>query len=152
MSTPPYDPGADDEPLARPFLAAPPPPAEPQHSAQFLGGPADPAVAQEVRPYVMTAGRTRVGGEVALESLVVTTTDGRYARASYEAAQILQLCEQMQSVAEVSAHLRLPVGVARVLVADLAAAGLLAVSAPPARDLADDVDFLERLILGVAAL
>jgi Protein of unknown function (DUF742) len=100
----------------------------------------------------MTAGRTRGGPEVALESLVVTTTEGRYARAFFTAVPILRLCQQMQSVAEICAHLRLPVGVARVLVADLIAAGLFTASASPARHPADDVELLERLILSVAAL
>jgi Protein of unknown function (DUF742) len=124
----PPDPGpdADDEPLARPFLGAPAA-AGPHHA-----GPADPAGAQEVRPYVMTGGRTqtRGGPDLSLESLVVATPEGRYAHASFEAAQVLRLCEQSQSVAEVSAHLRLPLGVARVLVADLIAAGLLTATAP----------------------
>jgi Protein of unknown function (DUF742) len=146
MSGPAHGPDADDEPLVRPFLGAP------AAAGPHPGGQADPDAAQEVRPYVMTAGRTRVGPDVSLETLVVVTPAGRCARASFEAAQVLRLCAQRQSVAEVSAHLRLPVGVVRVLVADLIAADLLTATAPPARHLADDVEFLERLILGVAAL
>ena len=146
MSTPSHDPDADDEPLARPFLAAPA--ATGPHQVES----ADPAAAQEVRPYVMTAGRTQGGPDVSLESLVVVTPAGRYARASFEAARVLRLCEQRQSVAEVSAYLCLPIGVVRVLIADLIGAGLLTATAPPARHLADDVEFLERLITGVTAL
>ena len=146
MSPPAHDPDADDEPLARPFLAAP------TATGPHYAGPADPDAAPEVRPYVMTAGRTRGGPDVSLESLVVATAEARYARASFEAAQVLRLCEQRQSVAEVSAHLCLPVGVVRVIVADLITAGLLTATASPVRDRADDVEFLERLILGVAAL
>ena len=146
MSPPTHDPDADDEPLARPFLAAPAA-IEPD---QVVSG--NPEAVQEVRPYVMTAGRTQGGPDVSLESLVVVTPAGRYARASFEAARVLRLCEQRQSVAEVSAYLRLPIGVVRVLIADLVGAGLLTATAPPARRLGDDVEFLERLITGVAAL
>ena len=143
MTPPSHDPDADDEPLARPFLAAP---------GQHPVDPTDSAAAHEVRPYVVTAGRTHGGPDVSLESLVVVTPEGRHAHASFEAAQVLRLCEQRHSVAEVSAYLCLPIGVVRVLVADLIGAGLLTATAPPARRLADDVEFLERLILGVAEL
>jgi hypothetical protein len=146
MTGPAHGPDADDEPLVRPFLGAP------VAAGPHAGGPTDPDAAPEVRPYVMTAGRTRGGPDVSLETLVVVTPTGRYVRASFEAGQVLRLCAQRQSVAEVSAHLRLPVGVVRVVVADLLAADLLSATAPPTRHLADDVEFLERLILGVAAL
>ena len=83
-----------------------------------------------------------------------TTPRGETARAAYEAARILTLCRrQPQSIAELSAHLGVPVGVTRVLVADLTAAALLTVGARPAAgDLAADPAFLERLMSGVAAL
>jgi len=57
----------------------------------------------------------------------------------------------MQSVAEVSAHLRIPIGVARVLVADLVSDGRLEAGTPPPRH-ADDDEFIERLMQGVPAL
>jgi hypothetical protein len=62
------------------------------------------------------------------------------------------MCERMLSVAELSAHLRVPIGVTRVLVADLVGQGMLEASAPTATRPADDVEFLERLMQGVAAL
>ena len=57
------------------------------------------------------------------------------------------------SIVEIGASLGVPVGVTRVLVADLTAAELLTVGARPAAgDLAADPAFLERLMSGVAAL
>jgi len=148
MTTPPHDgvhrDGADDEPLARPFLggAAAAPPDD-----------RDDGDADNIRPYLITSGRTPSGPAIPLEALVRTTGRGETAPAVYEAARILALCRHPQSIAELSAHLGVPVGVTRVLVADLTAAELLAIGArPTARDLVADPAFLERLMLGVAAL
>ena len=137
-----------DEPFARPFLR---------------GGAAAPADEQasdpgegdtgEVRPYVITSGRTPSGPAIPLEALVRTTERGETAGAAYEAARILALCRNPQSIAELSAHLGVPVGVTRVLVADLTAAELLTIGARRStQDLVADPEFLERLMLGVAAL
>lgn len=142
MNDPDHD---DEEILVRPFLAG---------AARFGTRPEAPAAEDdsEVRPYVITRGRATAGAGLPWETLVVATHLGRQVRASFEAAQILRLCERTQSVAEVSAHLRLPIGVVRVLVADLVGDGLLEASTPTTRRPADDVDFLERLMHGVAAL
>lgn len=73
-----------------------------------------------VRPYVITAGRTvGAAGDIPIETLVV-------ARASREGlgpdhATVLDLCTQPLSVAEIAVYIRQPIGVARVLVADLTA-------------------------------
>jgi Protein of unknown function (DUF742) len=133
----------DEEPLGRPFLDRSPTADEP-------GLPEDD---QDVRPYLLTGGRTHATAALSLESLVRTTALGREARATFESALVLDACDEIQSVAEVAALLRVPVGVARVLVGDLAAEGLLEVCAVPhQRDLGADPAFLERLIHGVAAL
>ena len=133
----------DDEPLARPFLSGLTPPAD-NRGGDDSG---------DVRPYVITSGRTPSGPAIPLESLVRTTERGTSAPAAYEAARILDLCRHPQSVAELSAYLGVPVGVVRVLVADLITAELLTVGTrPTVRDLAADPAFLERLMLGVAAL
>ncbi|HXV93291.1 MAG TPA: DUF742 domain-containing protein [Pseudonocardia sp.] len=145
MSRPPNDPSHEDEPLVRPFLAG-------SGTGGMPAAPDEPRDDAEVRPYVMTGGRSRSRTDLPWEALVVTSHQGRFARGSFETGQILRLCMQMQSVAEVSAHLRIPIGVARVLVADLVADGLLEAATPPPRRPAEDVEFLERLMQGVAAL
>ena len=145
----PPDDGADDEPLARPFLGGSTAPAADRAGGGRTGD--DPS--DDVRPYVITSGRTPTGPAIPLEALVRTTRRGATAPAAYEAARILDLCRQPQSIAELSAHLGVPVGVTRVLVADLTDAELLTVGArPTAQDLVADPAFLERLMLGVAAL
>ena len=83
--------------------------------------------------YAFTRGRTRSGGqELPLEALV-TTTD---LAAQHEPAlqvewrAIVKLCTHPKSLVEIGAALRVPVGVARVLVSDLANAGYLLVHLP----------------------
>ncbi len=74
-----------------------------------------------VRPYARTAGRTRPTHDLALETLISTTDAGRGAErfASHEHRGICRLCTIPTSLAEVAARLELPLGVVRVLVADL---------------------------------
>jgi hypothetical protein len=86
-----------------------------------------------VRPYAITAGRTlAAAGDLDLICLVladrpVAPAD---ARLGPEHQAILRLCRQLLSVAEVAAHLDLPVGVVRVLLGDLRDRGLVHVRAP----------------------
>ena len=71
-----------------------------------------------------------------------------------ERAAIARLCERPQSIAEVSALLRVPVGVIRVLVSDLTSEGLVRVNLPldPNADGAVDRVLLERVLAGLEAL
>ena len=85
-----------------------------------------------VRPYVLTAGRTYSGVELALETPVealnTTAKPPRWPRNDVR-EQILTLCVQSPSVAEIAARLSLPLGVTRVLVGDLVKQGYLRVHA-----------------------
>ncbi|MFE2344184.1 DUF742 domain-containing protein [Streptomyces sp. NPDC059431] len=77
-----------------------------------------------VRPYAMTGGRTRPRYQLAIEALVSTTADpARLQGQLPEHQRICRLCIEIKSVAEISALLSIPLGVARILVADLAEAG-----------------------------
>lgn len=82
-----------------------------------------------VRPYTLTAGRTGTDVDLPLEAPVQTLRAGLAHRwpGGDARAEILQLCTASPSVAEISARLDLPVGVARVLVGDLVTAGYLRV-------------------------
>jgi Protein of unknown function (DUF742) len=84
-----------------------------------------------VRPYTLTAGRTAAGIELPLEAAVDVVTPPQPPRwpGSDVRAQILTLCAERPSVAEIAAHLSLPLGVARVLVGDLVVQGYLRVHA-----------------------
>jgi hypothetical protein len=66
---------------------------------------------------------------------------------------ILQLCAVPRAVAEVAGRLRLPLGVTRVLIGDLARAGAVSVDAGRPRDRGPvDLALVDRLIAGVGRL
>jgi hypothetical protein len=87
-----------------------------------------------VPAYAITHGRTRsaAGEDLPLEALVMVTDLGRQRSAALRAERrtIVELCAGPVSVVELAAHLHVPLGVARVLVSDLAASGHLAVRLP----------------------
>ena len=87
--------------------------------------------------YAFTGGRTRAAGqELPLEAVVTATAMSFTSGASLqmESRAIVELCARPKSLAEVGAALRVPVGVARVLVGDLANGGYLEVHLPKAAD------------------
>ncbi|WP_425453293.1 DUF742 domain-containing protein [Thermomonospora umbrina] len=107
-----------------------------------------------VRPYTVTGGRTRPRYDLAIEALVsaapypprdVTTLTPEY-------RAIIDLCRSWRSVAEVSALLRLPLGVTRVLIADMAHEGLLRLHQARPADAQPDVRLLERVLSGLRKL
>jgi len=105
-----------------------------------------------VRPYARTGGRTHPVHDLAVETLVVSTEAGREPSAvrSVEHIGIVRLCARMHSVAEVSALLQLPLGVARVLLADMVDEGLVEVHHnPTAEDGHPDLPLLERVLAGL---
>ena len=107
-----------------------------------------------IRPYALTGGRTRAGTDLAIEAMVATTAEGTAAqgRLTLERARIVALCITPQSLAEISAHLGIHLGVARVLVGDLAQEGLLAVNRPSHVGDRPDLRLLERVLDGLQAL
>ncbi|MFE0645706.1 DUF742 domain-containing protein [Streptomyces sp. NPDC058877] len=109
-----------------------------------------------VRPYAMTGGRTRPRYQLAIEALVSTTADpARLQGQLPEHQRICRLCFEIKSVAEISALLSIPLGVARILVADLAEAGLVAIHQPGGDEAAGgqpDVTLLERVLSGLRKL
>ncbi|MFE7618396.1 DUF742 domain-containing protein [Streptomyces sp. NPDC057496] len=119
--------------------------------------PATPAAHNPlVRPYAMTGGRTRPRYQLAIEALVSTTADpSRLQGQLPEHQRICRLCFEIKSVAEISALLSIPLGVARILVADLAEAGLVAIHQPGGNESAGgqpDVTLLERVLSGLRKL
>jgi len=110
----------------------------------------------EVRAYLLTGGRTGGGAAgIAMETTAVVTPLGSRTAAArslaFELGQVLDVCAEARSVAEVAALVGIPLGVAQVLVGDLVARELL-ITTSTAKSLAFDVSFIERLINGVAAL
>lgn len=107
-----------------------------------------------VRPYAITGGRTRPTTDVQVETIVVRTAAGESAatRAGMERGRILKLCVEPISVAELSARLHVPIGVARVLVGDMADEGLLDFNRSHARGDRPSLRLLERVFDGLQAL
>jgi hypothetical protein len=123
-----------------------------QWGNQYGQGPHDPA--SPVRPYAVTKGRTAPRTNLALEALVSSATapprDLSGLTPEYQA--ISTLCRQVRSVAEISAMLRIPLGVARVLVADMAAESLVHVYQPQLDAGKPDLNLLERVLSGLRRL
>ncbi|MET7446016.1 DUF742 domain-containing protein [Streptomyces sp. NPDC017201] len=133
------------------------PPSRIQPVQRQAPQPAKPAAHNPlVRPYAMTGGRTRPRYQLAIEALVSTTADpARLQGQLPEHQRICRLCIEIKSVAEVSALLSIPLGVARILVADLAEAGLVAIHQPGGDEAAGgqpDVTLLERVLSGLRKL
>jgi Protein of unknown function (DUF742) len=153
-STPSRRPQAPPPPQAPPQRTDPEQPAS-QPCSWSTGGSAPPPPPL-LRPYAMTGGRTRPRYQLALEALVHTTADpARLQGQLPEHQRICRLCYKVMSVAEISALLTIPLGVVRILVADLAEAGLVAIHQPGGGETADgqpDVTLLERVLSGLRKL
>jgi hypothetical protein len=94
--------------------------------------PPDPNPYREanlVRPYTLTAGRTESTVDLPLAAPIQTVQSALFHRwpAGDLRGRIIQLCIKSPSVAEISARLDVPLGVARVLVGDLVTSGYLQV-------------------------
>jgi hypothetical protein len=107
-----------------------------------------------VRPYAVTGGRTRPRYQLAIEALVTTTARGRSTTFGLvpEQRSICDLCAEIKSVAEIAALLKMPLGVARVIVGDLAEGGLVTVDQPGSNDGLPDLALLERVLIGLRNL
>jgi hypothetical protein len=110
-----------------------------------------------VRPYALTGGRTEPAtGEILdLIAIVVAArtglrTDDR-AGLSPEHRRILALCGQPATVADVASDTALPLGVVRVLLADLLLQGRLSVMRQQAGE-RPSADLLEEVLHGLRAL
>ncbi|MGI5238502.1 DUF742 domain-containing protein [Dactylosporangium sp. CA-139066] len=119
------------------------------------GGEDDPRGAL-VRPYAVTRGRTEPTREIAIEAVLLTMQRGveasRYA--GRDRQLIANLCnDRAQSLAEIAASLRVPLGVARVLVADMITEGILTLHEPlEAGDTEERINVLERVLIGLRNL
>lgn len=109
-----------------------------------------------VRPFILTGGRTRPVNErlLRVETLVTTSPGALSAPLGFERRHIVVICQRPLSVAEIASSLKVPIGVARVLIGDLVAEGFvivhdddpLRVQGLPSREI------LERIRDGVRAL
>ncbi|GAA4144806.1 DUF742 domain-containing protein [Actinomadura keratinilytica] len=141
----PYGPGPGGPPRwsGDPAQGRPAPEAQAEGEASSL-----------VRPYAVTGGRTKPRYDLAIEALVTAAPypprDISSLTPEYRA--IMDLCRSARSVAEVSALLRIPLGVARVLVADMALEGLLRLHQSRPANAQPDLRLLERVLSGLRKL
>jgi len=113
------------------------------------------AAAAAVRPYTWTRGRTKSGYDLAIETLVSTSARGRaqVTTLQVEHRAVAELCEQARSVAEVAALMSLPLGVARVLLGDMAGLGVVTVhQTASSAGSAPDLALMERVLSGLRRL
>ncbi|QHC25296.1 DUF742 domain-containing protein [Streptomyces sp. GS7] len=145
----PYEPSPYDQPQAPRIQPVQPHRPAPEPAPTGSNNPL-------VRPYAMTGGRTRPRYQLAIEALVSTTAEPAKLQGQLpEHQRICHLCREIKSVAEISALLSIPLGVARILVADLAEAGLVAIHQPGGDETAGgqpDVTLLERVLSGLRKL
>jgi hypothetical protein len=108
-----------------------------------------------VRPYYMTGGRTRPAhDDLEMETLVSTTALGATSPkvGGVERRAIVTICRDLLSIAEVSARLDLPLGVARVLIGDMAEEGFLILHRPSSDGGRPDLALLQRVLYGLHQL
>jgi hypothetical protein len=118
-----------------------------------LPGGNDPDVSL-LRPYLLTSGRAQpIDHTLEIEAQVLTSLLGAasHPKLTFEHREIVSLCRTTKSVAEVAALLGLHIGVARVLVADLAGLGYVVLRRPDTRP-SQDLDIIERVIRGLEAI
>ena len=109
-----------------------------------------------VRPYALTRGRTRHSGEAF--DLVATVTATRMGVAdptalAPEHLSVLQLARAPTTVVDIASDVDLPLGVVRILLADLRELGLVAIQAPVStRAQQVDRNTLREVLHGLRAL
>ncbi|MYW67532.1 DUF742 domain-containing protein [Streptomyces sp. SID8379] len=125
------------------------------------GGDRKPA---RVRPYSLTGGRTRFGHVLLVETFIASTAaleapderlelgKGTLAGVMPEMRAIVELCRRMRTVAEIAALLKMPLGVVRVLLSDLADQGKIRVYGTGHGPGQPDRALLERVLSGLRRL
>jgi hypothetical protein len=157
------DPGRDPKPAIRirPYLQAPPPLGSSEADASSGAGGTDalaPGPPQGLRPFVLTSGRVEsIDPAIGLETQVTARIDGAprtgtpLPRLAPELRDIVVLCAEPTSVAEISARLRLHLGVTKILVGDLRVTGHLDVHTSDT-EYAHDPNIILRVIDGLRAI
>lgn len=112
----------------------------------------DDAAGPLVRPYALTRGRTMgAGHDLDMLTVVVGVQPAPILRrVEPEYAEIVRLCAVPLSVAEVSATLKLPLAVTKILVGDLIGEGHLIFRAPVQAEAGPgDINILRAVLDGI---
>ncbi|MDQ4010876.1 MAG: DUF742 domain-containing protein [Actinomycetota bacterium] len=138
---------------AQPDIALPVPEPAGAEEVDEAGWDRSKETSDLVRPYFWTGGRTAAQVDLAVETLVSATGRPPDPPARPEHCTILGLCANPRSVAELAALLKMPLGVARVVLGDLAATGNVSVHRTVgSADATPDVDLLQRVLTGLRRL
>jgi hypothetical protein len=110
-------------------------------------------VARVVRPYTLTGGRTAPKIELPVEATLRRESNGSEDPTDGNLVSILEVCDK-RSVAEVSAHVKMPIGVVRVLLGDLIEQGHVRVQATLTANSSQDErrELIERTLRGLRTL
>jgi hypothetical protein len=123
----------------------------PSYDERWLDAEAGPVV----RPYALTQGRTRHTGESFDLVATVMATHARITDPSSLAPEhvgVLQLARAATTVADIASDVDLPLGVVRIILADLRELGLVAISTPVAMAERIDKHTLREVLNGLRGL
>jgi hypothetical protein len=111
-----------------------------------------------VRPYALTGGRTDPAGNAVLDLIAVLAasepppTPADSPGLSPEHRKLLGLCQLPSTVADVAADMALPLGVVRVLLADLIQQDMITVLPPRTARPQVSTDLLKEVLDGLRSL
>ena len=123
----------------------------PDNEERWLDAEAGPVV----RPYALTRGRTRHSGDSFDLVATVMATNARIADLSAlgpEHMSVLQLARAPTTVADIASDVDLPLGVVRILLADLRELGLIAIRTPVSMAERVDKQTLREVLHGLRGL
>jgi hypothetical protein len=109
-----------------------------------------------VRPYAWTGGRTETAYDLPLEALISTNraTLARIGpRMTSDHRSVADLCLATRSVAEVAALMSIPLGVARIVLGDMASQNMVVVHRTnTSAGYEPDLEMMERVLIGLRNL
>jgi hypothetical protein len=123
----------------------------PSHEERWLDAEAGPVV----RPYALTQGRTRPAGASFDLVATVRATRARIndpTSLAPEHVRVLQLAREPATVADIASDVDLPLGVVRIILADLRELGLVAISTPAVTAGRIDQHTLREVLNGLRGL
>ena len=107
------------------------------------------------RPYMLTGGRTRPRGTIRfdlIDFVVRTSKPVEGYPFTPERGRLLQLCRRPMTVADLAAATEIPLGLVRVLLADLVADGLVTVRTQAPAGPVTDTGLLQKVLNGLQRL
>lgn len=102
-----------------------------------------------VRPYTATGGRTQPSLNLDRLTLIWSTRKRHAQHLDPELAEVMMLCYEPMSLAEICAHMKLPSGSIRVLVADLIEADAVQTLEPEPYDEGPPMEVLQAVLNGL---